>query len=178
EDGIRDFHVTGVQTCALPIFVGSLVDADIGGLCRQDHGNQQLERRRVVQLRGRIGALGFQARKDFAAFFPVHDARTWQGNRDYTENRRAGANCANRGARLVPPVRRVIMLETLQRVAVCLTLKSVFPLPAAARCAPACCHRPGPTALMPVSLLSMTSSVLPRMCTASASACVMPATRC
>src|SRR5690606_40271759 len=24
EDGIRDFHVTGVQTCALPIFGGSL----------------------------------------------------------------------------------------------------------------------------------------------------------
>src|SRR5207302_8121835 len=23
EDGIRDFHVTGVQTCALPIFQGS-----------------------------------------------------------------------------------------------------------------------------------------------------------
>src|SRR5690606_33273004 len=23
EDGIRDFHVTGVQTCALPILVGS-----------------------------------------------------------------------------------------------------------------------------------------------------------
>src|SRR5690606_40934214 len=23
EDGIRDFHVTGVQTCALPIFVSS-----------------------------------------------------------------------------------------------------------------------------------------------------------
>src|SRR5690606_39427111 len=22
EDGIRDFHVTGVQTCALPIFLG------------------------------------------------------------------------------------------------------------------------------------------------------------
>src|SRR5690606_40272963 len=27
EDGIRDFHVTGVQTCALPILVG--FDADI-----------------------------------------------------------------------------------------------------------------------------------------------------
>src|SRR5690606_41205402 len=25
EDGIRDFHVTGVQTCALPICTGSLV---------------------------------------------------------------------------------------------------------------------------------------------------------
>src|SRR5690606_39666516 len=24
EDGIRDFHVTGVQTCALPIFAGAV----------------------------------------------------------------------------------------------------------------------------------------------------------
>src|SRR5690606_39708671 len=27
EDGIRDFHVTGVQTCALPISGGGLVEA-------------------------------------------------------------------------------------------------------------------------------------------------------
>src|SRR5690606_40123539 len=27
EDGIRDFHVTGVQTCALPIFVKDFVAA-------------------------------------------------------------------------------------------------------------------------------------------------------
>src|SRR5690606_39908090 len=27
EDGIRDFHVTGVQTCALPISPGSTADA-------------------------------------------------------------------------------------------------------------------------------------------------------
>src|SRR5690606_41858053 len=26
EDGIRDFHVTGVQTCALPIFGNAIVD--------------------------------------------------------------------------------------------------------------------------------------------------------
>src|SRR5690606_40416185 len=26
EDGIRDFHVTGVQTCALPICVGDTVE--------------------------------------------------------------------------------------------------------------------------------------------------------
>src|SRR5690606_31999728 len=26
EDGIRDFHVTGVQTCALPIFLGELAN--------------------------------------------------------------------------------------------------------------------------------------------------------
>src|SRR5690606_40001587 len=30
EDGIRDFHVTGVQTCALPIFTVSAAEA--GGL--------------------------------------------------------------------------------------------------------------------------------------------------
>src|SRR5690606_40884069 len=27
EDGIRDFHVTGVQTCALPILVGTALEA-------------------------------------------------------------------------------------------------------------------------------------------------------
>src|SRR5690606_39987216 len=27
EDGIRDFHVTGVQTCALPIYDGDQYDA-------------------------------------------------------------------------------------------------------------------------------------------------------
>src|SRR5690606_39407201 len=27
EDGIRDFHVTGVQTCALPIYVIAVFDA-------------------------------------------------------------------------------------------------------------------------------------------------------
>src|SRR5690606_39561449 len=32
EDGIRDFHVTGVQTCALPISVIALAAAFIMGL--------------------------------------------------------------------------------------------------------------------------------------------------
>src|SRR5207302_7975634 len=32
EDGIRDFHVTGVQTCALPIYSGALFTANSGGL--------------------------------------------------------------------------------------------------------------------------------------------------
>src|SRR5690606_40143426 len=27
EDGIRDFHVTGVQTCALPIFIDGQLEA-------------------------------------------------------------------------------------------------------------------------------------------------------
>src|SRR5690606_41972123 len=39
EDGIRDFHVTGVQTCALPILGGAgaprSVDHDAGAVLRQ-----------------------------------------------------------------------------------------------------------------------------------------------
>src|SRR5690606_40210644 len=33
EDGIRDFHVTGVQTCALPILIGKKVDYVFVGSC-------------------------------------------------------------------------------------------------------------------------------------------------
>src|SRR5690606_40263934 len=58
EDGIRDFHVTGVQTCALPIFgilqrlavqplARGLVDPRLGGECgingiNISHGNPHL----------------------------------------------------------------------------------------------------------------------------------------
>src|SRR6266700_5516048 len=37
EDGIRDFHVTGVQTCALPISPGR-ADFPGGGMTRRDDG--------------------------------------------------------------------------------------------------------------------------------------------
>src|SRR5690606_40257637 len=36
EDGIRDFHVTGVQTCALPILVAKLRVPWAGSGCRRD----------------------------------------------------------------------------------------------------------------------------------------------
>src|SRR5690606_40068609 len=36
EDGIRDFHVTGVQTCALPISPGVLHINILGGIEIQD----------------------------------------------------------------------------------------------------------------------------------------------
>src|SRR5690606_39354230 len=32
EDGIRDFHVTGVQTCALPIFVIESIESSLEGV--------------------------------------------------------------------------------------------------------------------------------------------------
>src|SRR5690606_40369001 len=33
EDGIRDFHVTGVQTCALPILKTLAMGVDLRGIC-------------------------------------------------------------------------------------------------------------------------------------------------
>src|SRR5690606_39302014 len=39
EDGIRDFHVTGVQTCALPILVTLIV----GTLVHVDHANRRTD---------------------------------------------------------------------------------------------------------------------------------------
>src|SRR5690606_23573693 len=43
EDGIRDFHVTGVQTCALPIFAADLV-----------RGRRELPRGEPVRLGGAV----------------------------------------------------------------------------------------------------------------------------
>src|SRR5690606_40789263 len=34
EDGIRDFHVTGVQTCALPILAAAAISASARAFCR------------------------------------------------------------------------------------------------------------------------------------------------
>src|SRR5690606_39938592 len=51
EDGIRDFHVTGVQTCALPISVRS------GAVCRPDDVRLAAVCR-LLALFGGAGGLG------------------------------------------------------------------------------------------------------------------------
>src|SRR5690606_39704333 len=63
EDGIRDFHVTGVQTCALPISIGCrgrleprrrLPPVEAAGQIRQPIAGISVVRRRAVgQQRGR-----------------------------------------------------------------------------------------------------------------------------
>src|SRR5690606_40826450 len=40
EDGIRDFHVTGVQTCALPIYPARGVHLDLGHRLRVRRGTR------------------------------------------------------------------------------------------------------------------------------------------
>src|SRR5690606_40366797 len=53
EDGIRDFHVTGVQTCALPISLTPAADLDRGELSRP-HERARL-RHRDVELFDDVG---------------------------------------------------------------------------------------------------------------------------
>src|SRR5215510_10653386 len=60
EDGIRDGHVTGVQTCALPIFGEVEVGQDIGGddedgFVALSHGELDCPRRSEVGRRSDIG---------------------------------------------------------------------------------------------------------------------------
>src|SRR5690625_3383138 len=43
EDGIRDGHVTGVQTCALPIFTSDMLPADIVGVSVFSRADEQFE---------------------------------------------------------------------------------------------------------------------------------------
>src|SRR5690606_30090856 len=42
EDGIRDFHVTGVQTCALPIYLRGLRPTEVGGRTQHSELEQHL----------------------------------------------------------------------------------------------------------------------------------------
>src|SRR5690606_39851057 len=83
EDGIRDFHVTGVQTCALPIFVSleNLPRSTVLELVTSDHWlRRTLERRPDIQK------------------------GTWKLLQTYTEisrseERRVGKECRSRWSR-------------------------------------------------------------------------------
>src|SRR5690606_40725344 len=56
EDGIRDFHVTGVQTCALPIL--RFTDANGSTLLEQDRGHTDISGRLRTLPFGRSTAGG------------------------------------------------------------------------------------------------------------------------
>src|SRR5690606_39919773 len=82
EDGIRDFHVTGVQTCALPICAGDT--RCIGGRrrARQPRSGRRT-RNRLGRLRPPLAARG--RRRGTGARRP----RTWWRS----EERRVGKEC-------------------------------------------------------------------------------------
>src|SRR5690606_41013604 len=90
EDGIRDFHVTGVQTCALPIWKSS---------CRRRVRSRRRRRRSACRAAARGGGR--------SSTFPSPSARRarstgrgstrgWQQPR--SEERRVGKECRTLGA--------------------------------------------------------------------------------
>src|SRR5690606_39795244 len=82
EDGIRDFHVTGVQTCALPI-------SPENGVCRLASSPAN---RVPVQRTGATDATA-------PARLPCGRAvSTSRGRRSRTEERRVGKECRSRWA--------------------------------------------------------------------------------
>src|SRR5439155_14631540 len=85
EDGIRDGHVTGVQTCALPIWAAGYVrvpDGDLGA-----HGPARVER---VAVRGAVvGGVGRIPREAREQADQVRHLRS--------EERRVGKECRSQG---------------------------------------------------------------------------------
>src|SRR5690606_41132771 len=83
EDGIRDFHVTGVQTCALPIF---------------DFRDTESLSSIAVQMRdlGFAGVLCIhpvQVQVVNAAYAPSDSERDWARRVVRSEERRVGKEC-------------------------------------------------------------------------------------
>src|SRR5690606_40108843 len=94
EDGIRDSHVTGVQTCALPIWLALGVDGEdrratvlVGGV----DGDLAVEAARAQQRRVQdVGAVGRGDEDDAAAGVEAVHLRS--------EERRVGEECRASGA--------------------------------------------------------------------------------
>src|SRR5690606_41008265 len=80
EDGIRDFHVTGVQTCALPI-CGKLVDT------RRSKRRHRTEVRSKALLDRFDIALDDIRKEDVVGYF---------GYLERSEERRVGKECRSR----------------------------------------------------------------------------------
>src|SRR5690606_41174463 len=91
EDGIRDFHVTGVQTCALPIYRRGLFEGKVGG-----HGSQPLGgHHHVLGKRAEVGlAVDPITRRvaDDAGTYSLYGAREVLRS----EERRVGKECGCR----------------------------------------------------------------------------------
>src|SRR5437870_6553079 len=87
EDGIRDGHVTGVQTCALPIFIPASLPVKLGlpfGAAGMMH-----------ETRAWIGTLGTADLSVGAAARALAEALA---RTERSEERRVGKECRSRGA--------------------------------------------------------------------------------
>src|SRR5690606_40120089 len=99
EDGIRDFHVTGVQTCALPIS-GQTSEHSLGRACDGTFGNSI-----GVAAQGPALDLGWKVTNWMKANAETLGVQylIWQGKIWRSEERRVGKeriSRSRRGARL------------------------------------------------------------------------------
>src|SRR5256884_4139495 len=83
EDGIRDVAVTGVQTCALPIYVDDLIQVAV------EVADEQADRAVGVAVPA------FVRRRDALSRFTQRLKRKLLG-RDRSEERRVGKECRSR----------------------------------------------------------------------------------
>src|SRR5207302_7317015 len=98
-DGIRDFHVTGVQTCALPIyFVNSDAVRVVDALRDFETLMAWLEAATLVDAERGLGMRRRAREQPSGAAAALVDARRVRGAlRVRSEERRVGKGCASRG---------------------------------------------------------------------------------
>src|SRR5437868_9476455 len=89
EDGIRDRNVTGVQTCALPIFF----DEPSSGL---DPVTSRRLDDLILDLRDSLGATIVVVTHELSSIFAIGDDSVFLDAR--SEERRVGKECRSRGA--------------------------------------------------------------------------------
>src|SRR5690606_41185685 len=99
EDGIRDFHVTGVQTCALPISEEFLEDEKIIRIRSVIMVERDTQKGIIIGHKGAaLKRVGVEARRDLEKFFDkqVHIELYVKVNKNWRSNsqqlRRFGYN--------------------------------------------------------------------------------------
>src|SRR5690606_40954852 len=84
EDGIRDFHVTGVQTCALPISEAGCVEEAVGDDALR------------VRAGGRGGLVGSNFLPGHGPLLPGLSCTSLRRGDPRSEERRVGKECRSR----------------------------------------------------------------------------------
>src|SRR5439155_10488324 len=94
EDGIRDGHVTGVQTCALPIFL--VRTFGIVARMRSAHANDPKVRTRITRMRTMLSGMMKASRAMARRWFSNSPPQVMKAFR--SEERRVGKECRCRWA--------------------------------------------------------------------------------
>src|SRR5207302_5540531 len=92
EDGIRDFHVTGVQTCALPIW-----SLRAGYLVACDGGRSQIRKAAGIEFPGWDPTTSWLIAEVEMAEEPQWGIRQHGTGGIRSEERRVGKECRGRG---------------------------------------------------------------------------------